>query len=56
MKVVEELAAELQIELVAEPADPLVYAFRLQFKIFFVVETDFIWGHDALPPFFISPA
>ena len=41
MVVVEQLTAELKVELIAKLSDPLADMLRLHFQIFFVVKTDF---------------
>ena len=51
MVVVKQLAAEFQIQLVAEMGDALPDVGRLHFQIFVVVKTDFSCTHDGQHPF-----
>ena len=44
--IIEQLAAEFQIQLAAELTDPLVNSLRLDLKIFVVIKSDF---HNKLP-------
>ena len=48
MVVIEQLAAELQIQLAAELADPLADMLSLQSQVFIVIETD-AHGRNPFP-------
>ena len=52
MIIVEELAAKLEIQFVAEPGDALLDVFGLDFEIFLVIETVF---HNGIQNYIIFP-